>query len=102
MAEFFSEHDLLLTPTVACRAFPAEGPVPSVIDGRDASWTGVEPFPVLANLTWIPALSVPAGLTHDGLPVGLQLMARRHSDHVLLRLGPLLEQLRPWSTPPRK
>jgi Asp-tRNA(Asn)/Glu-tRNA(Gln) amidotransferase A subunit family amidase len=96
VADFFCAHDLLLTPTVACRAFAAEGPLPSVIDGQDASWTGVEPFTVLANLTWIPALSVPAGFTQDSLPVGLQIMARRHADHVLLRLGRILEQLRPW------
>jgi Asp-tRNA(Asn)/Glu-tRNA(Gln) amidotransferase A subunit family amidase len=96
VAEFFRDHDLLLTPTVACRAFPAEGPAPTVIDGRDASWTGVEPFTPLANLTWIPAVSIPAGFTSDGMPVGLQIMGRRHEDHVVLRIGRILEQLRPW------
>jgi aspartyl-tRNA(Asn)/glutamyl-tRNA(Gln) amidotransferase subunit A len=51
---------------------------------------------MLSNLTWGPACSVPAGLTADGLPVGLHIMGRRHADHVVLRLARLFEQARPW------
>jgi Asp-tRNA(Asn)/Glu-tRNA(Gln) amidotransferase A subunit family amidase len=39
---------------------------------------------------------VPAGLTADGLPVGLQIVGRRHADEVVLRLARLYEQSRPW------
>ena len=42
------------------------------------------------------AISVPAGVTSDGLPVGLQIMARRHRDEVPLRLARIFEQTQPW------
>lgn len=99
VAGFFSHHDLLLTPSTACRPYAADGPLPELIDGRDASQTHAEPFGLLANVCWNPAISIPAGLTADGLPVGLQIMARRHRDDVLLRLARILEQVQPWGFP---
>jgi aspartyl-tRNA(Asn)/glutamyl-tRNA(Gln) amidotransferase subunit A len=51
---------------------------------------------MLTNLCWNPAISVPAGVTRDGLPVGLQIMTRRHADDVALRLARILEVARPW------
>jgi aspartyl-tRNA(Asn)/glutamyl-tRNA(Gln) amidotransferase subunit A len=54
------------------------------------------PFTMLANLCWNPACSVPAGLSSESLPVGLQIMGRRHDDHVVLRLARLLELAPPW------
>jgi aspartyl-tRNA(Asn)/glutamyl-tRNA(Gln) amidotransferase subunit A len=51
---------------------------------------------MLANLCWNPAVSVPAGLTGDGLPVGLQIIAHRHHDEIPLRLARILEQIHPW------
>jgi Asp-tRNA(Asn)/Glu-tRNA(Gln) amidotransferase A subunit family amidase len=54
------------------------------------------PFTMLANLCWNPATSVPCGRTADGLPVGLQINARRHRDDVSLRLARIVEQTRPW------
>ena len=96
MTSFFADYDLLLTPTVACPAFAAAGPVPAVIDGRDASATGAEAFSMLANATWLPAISIPAGVTKDGLPVGLQVIGRRWSDGLLLQLTQLLGSVQPW------
>jgi aspartyl-tRNA(Asn)/glutamyl-tRNA(Gln) amidotransferase subunit A len=87
-AALFAEVDVLLTPTTAVPAFAAEGPPPG---GAMAT-----PFTMLANLCWNPAISVPAGLTSEGLPVGLQIVARRHRDEVPLRLARILEQTRPW------
>jgi Asp-tRNA(Asn)/Glu-tRNA(Gln) amidotransferase A subunit family amidase len=96
MTAFFSDHDLLITPSVACPAFDAAGPNPEVIDGRDASATGSEAFSMLANAAWVPAISIPAGLTRDGLPVGLQLIGRRWSDGLLLQLAHALYSIQPW------
>jgi aspartyl-tRNA(Asn)/glutamyl-tRNA(Gln) amidotransferase subunit A len=96
MTDFFSGYDLLLTPAVACPAFAATGPVPALIDGKDASATGAEAFSMLANAAWVPAISIPAGLTADGLPVGLQVIGRRWSDDLLLRLAQLMESVQPW------
>jgi Asp-tRNA(Asn)/Glu-tRNA(Gln) amidotransferase A subunit family amidase len=96
VADFFADHDLLLTPSVACPAFAAAGPVPALIDGKDASATGAEAFSMIANAAWVPAISIPAGLTADGLPVGLQVIGRRWSDGLLLRLARLMESAQPW------
>ena len=74
VAELFAEVDVLLMPSTAVPAFAAEGPPPG---GAMST-----PFTMLANLCWNPATSVPAGLTSDGLPVGLQIVARRHRDDV--------------------
>ena len=96
-ARIFDEVDVLLCPTTAVPAFAAEGPPPTVIGGREVS-TGAmaTPFTMLANLCWNPACSVPAGLTQSGLPVGLQIIGRRHADDVVLRLARVFEQARPW------
>ncbi len=96
MTAFFSDYDLLMTPSVACPAFAAAGPNPVVIDGRDASATGSEAFSMLANAAWVPAISIPAGLTRDGLPVGVQVIGRRWSDGLLLQLAHALHSIQPW------
>jgi aspartyl-tRNA(Asn)/glutamyl-tRNA(Gln) amidotransferase subunit A len=96
VAALFDEIDVLITPTTAVPAFTAEGPLPFEINGEDASASGPVPFTMLANLCWNPAVSVPAGLTSGGLPVGLQIMGRRHADDVVLRLARIFEQARPW------
>ena len=71
--------------------------MPLVIDGREVAPGMAVPFTMLANLCWNPAVSVPAGLTSEGLPVGLQVVGRRHADEVVLRLARVLEEARPWS-----
>jgi len=96
VADLFADIDVLLTPTTAMSAYAAEGPLPMEIEGEDARRSGPVPFTMLANLCWNPAISVPAGLTHDGMPVGLQITARRHADDVALRLAHIVEQTQPW------
>jgi aspartyl-tRNA(Asn)/glutamyl-tRNA(Gln) amidotransferase subunit A len=96
MAAVLDEVDVVLCPTTAVPAFEADGPPPTVIDGQDVGMGMATPFTMPANLCWNPAVSVPAGLTEEGLPVGLQIIARRHHDEVPLRLARILEQARPW------
>lgn len=74
--------DLLATPTTPNRAHPHSGP-------GDVMSVG---FTWLFNLTGHPALSLPAGLTEDGLPVGLHLVARHHEDALLLAAARDAEQ----------
>jgi aspartyl-tRNA(Asn)/glutamyl-tRNA(Gln) amidotransferase subunit A len=102
-AAVFDEVDVLLTPTTAVPAFAAAGPPPTTIAGEDlterfgpGAGAMSVPFTMLANLCWNPACSVPAGRSSEGLPVGLQIMGRRHHDHVVLRLARLLELAQPW------
>ncbi|NTX54457.1 amidase [Myxococcus sp. CA039A] len=51
------------------------------------------------NLTGFPALSVPAGFDRAGLPVGVQLMGRPYEEHLLLRLGRVVERATAARTP---
>ena len=99
VADFFLDHDLLMSPATACRPYDAHLTSPQIVDGRDCSETGVEPFGMLANACWNPSISIPAGFTSDGLPVGLQITARRHRDDILLRLARIYEQAHPWTYP---
>lgn len=99
MAALFRDVDVLLTPSAACVPYPADAMMPEIIDGRDASRSGPEPFGLIANVAWNPSISVPAGLTKSGLPVGLQITVRRHRDDVALRLARILELEQPWRFP---
>jgi len=96
LGEFFSTHDVLLTPTVACRPYLADGEYPTELEGRDIAAQTIEPFTQLSTLGWLPSITVPAGFSNDGLPVGLQIVAALHRDDVVLRLARILEQAHPW------
>jgi aspartyl-tRNA(Asn)/glutamyl-tRNA(Gln) amidotransferase subunit A len=93
----FGQADLLLTPTMPVVAFDADGPMPQEIGGRTvegpfSSVCFVVPF----NLSGHPALSIPAGLSSDGLPVGLQLVGPRLSESRLLAAAHAMERAHPW------
>jgi amidase len=49
------------------------------------------------NLSGHPAISVPVGLGDDGLPVGLQLVAERGAERLLLRVARALERAQPFT-----
>jgi aspartyl-tRNA(Asn)/glutamyl-tRNA(Gln) amidotransferase subunit A len=97
LAAVYDDVDLILSPTTAVPAFAAEGPMPSVIGGVKLATPALSvPFTMAANLCWNPAVSLPCGVTSEGLPVGMQVMARRHRDDVVLRLARLFEEASPW------
>jgi Asp-tRNA(Asn)/Glu-tRNA(Gln) amidotransferase A subunit family amidase len=50
----------------------------------------------VANMTGLPAISLPAGVCPNGVPFGLQVMAPRFRDGLLLDLAELWERERPW------
>ncbi len=94
---FLERFDLLLMPTVAVPPFGAGERPPREIEGAEVSVLGWMPFTFPFNLTGQPAASVPAGITPDGLPVGLQIVGRRHADATVLAACAALEAARPWS-----
>ncbi|RSN11961.1 amidase [Amycolatopsis roodepoortensis] len=94
MGEFHTRYDVLITPTLPITAFEAGHEVPpgSGLSG----WPDWTPFTYPFNMTQQPAISVPAGRTSRGLPVGLQIVGPRHSDDLVLAVAKLLEEVRPW------
>ena len=50
------------------------------------------------DLSGNPAVTLPAGFHSDGLPVAIQLVARRGADALLCKAAALFEQARPWDT----
>ncbi|MFI7316259.1 amidase [Streptomyces venezuelae] len=83
MGRFHSTYDLLVTPTLPITAFEAGVEVPRGSGHR--RWTGWTPFTYPFNLTQQPAATVPCGVDDDGLPIGVQIVAARHADPVVLR-----------------
>jgi aspartyl-tRNA(Asn)/glutamyl-tRNA(Gln) amidotransferase subunit A len=97
MATFFDATDFLLTPTSASLPWPVGQPYPEQIDGRDAGPRGAALFATFVNAAALPAVSLPVDPTPDGIPVGMQLVARFGADVSLLRLAREFEQAAPWS-----
>jgi len=83
MGLFHESYDLLVTPTLPLTAFEAGAEVPARSGLR--RWTGWTPFTYPFNMTQQPAATVPVGVDGDGLPVGMQLVAARHRDDLVLR-----------------
>jgi len=96
LAEFFSEFDLLLTPTMPTEAFAAKGPPPAEIDGHPINLLDAVVFTYPFNLSGHPAATVRAGLTVNGLPAGLQIIGPRYRDELVLQAAFAFEQIRPW------
>ncbi|MFJ6184369.1 amidase [Streptomyces sp. NPDC092295] len=80
---FHESYDLLVTPTLPITAFEAGRETPRGSGQR--RWTAWTPFTYPFNLTQQPAASVPCGVDGDGLPIGVQLVAGRHADALVLR-----------------
>ncbi|MCY4392531.1 MAG: amidase [Chloroflexi bacterium] len=98
-AGLFEQYDLLLTPTLPTEPFAPAGPIPREIEGEPGNAIA---FTYPFNFTGHPAASVPAGLTDNGLPCGLQIVAPRHRDDLVLRASYAYEQARPFPELPRK
>ncbi len=88
--QFFSEFDLLLTPTTPIAAPFLEGP--DAVEQARRLTRFTSPF----NLTGLPAISLPCGFTAQGLPVGLQIVTRPWGEAALLRAAQAYENATDW------
>jgi amidase len=99
--ELFDQYDVLLTPAAPVRPYPVEMNFPDEINGRKfenyVDW--IAPA-FLITLVSLPAGSVPAGLTRDGLPVGLQIVAPRFEEPLILSLAKIVQEANPIGWPP--
>ncbi len=92
----WDEFDVLLTPGTATTALTAVGgfgqPAPMAVNiaGR------FTPFTAAFNLTGQPAITIPAGIGGDGLPLSIQLVGRPGAEDVLYSLAGQLEAAAPW------
>jgi amidase len=97
-AAFWTSHDVVLTPTLALPPVPigwqedAEGAVEQLL--RSVAFT---PFTAIANLTGLPAVSMPLHWTDGGIPIGVQAIGPPAGDSLVLRLAAQLESARPWA-----
>lgn len=98
----FERYDFLVSPTNSRTALDIGHDAANdevVVDGVKCGitrqgWTSYQyPF----NLTGHPAMAVPSGFGTDGLPTSVQIIGKWASETDVLRLGALLEQVRPWA-----
>jgi aspartyl-tRNA(Asn)/glutamyl-tRNA(Gln) amidotransferase subunit A len=86
--DWMRDSDALLTPTVPMAACPVEA--------VDEGVTPMASFTRAGNYLNACALSLPAGFSADGLPVGVQLLGRPATDAALLRVGIAFQQATDW------
>lgn len=90
--------DLLLVPTTPNTAYPVGVDFPSEIAGVPMpSPFNFLPLTSLFNMTGHPAMSVPAGWTDDGLPVGIQIVGPWRDDVAVLQAAAAFERAAPWA-----
>ena len=93
------EHDLLVTPTLACMPVK-NGDDGNTVGPREVNGVEVDPLigwclTYFVNFSGHPAASIPAGLS-GGLPVGMQIIGRRGADEEVLAASAAFERVRPW------
>ena len=94
-------YDAIITPTTGCM------PVPNTDDGNTLGPSSINGEPVDNLLGWAhtyplnmsghPGVSIPSGLSNDGIPIGMQIIGRRFADGDILRIAARFEQINPWA-----
>jgi aspartyl-tRNA(Asn)/glutamyl-tRNA(Gln) amidotransferase subunit A len=94
---FMDDYDLLVTPTLTVPPFPVHMQGPERVDDAMVDQFAWLSFTLPFNLTGNPAISIPAGWTDDGRPVGLQIVGRHLADASVLSAAAAYEQAAGWS-----
>ncbi len=89
--------DAILTPATPTPAFAVE----SMATASPIEMYLNDVFTVTANMSGLPGISVPASLTDDGLPLGLQLIGRAFDETMLFRIGRVIEDAAGFFSPER-
>lgn len=92
LAAVLGDHEALLCPTMSQPARPvAEDDEQWYADQPDGRYRGLDMTALFNNTAACPALSVPVGLSSAALPIGLQIVGRRHADRTTLEIGRAVE-----------
>lgn len=94
-AQAYEKCDVLLTPTTPTPAFG----IGEKLDDPLSMYLN-DVFTVPANLAGLPGISVPAGLSANGLPLGLQLIGKTFDEETLLRAAGVLEEAAAFTAAP--
>jgi amidase len=95
-----SEHPILLCPVAAIPAF-RHGERSWTIDGKTVEYLDAWSYTEWFNLLGMPALAVPVGQSAEGLPIGVQIVARPWEDESTLAVAAVLAaQCGEWRRPP--
>jgi amidase len=93
MREFFKKYDFLVLPVSQVAPFPLDQEYPSQINGiKMKTYIDWQKSAYLISALGNPAISVPAGFTSNGLPVGIQIVGRHRDDFGILQLAYAFEQ----------
>lgn len=96
--EYFDRYDLWITPTAQVLPFPADQRYPAQVAGQPMGdyldW--MRSVCVVSGMS-VPAISVPAGFSKSGLPVGIQIVAAQGADALLLRAAHAYESRTRWA-----
>jgi aspartyl-tRNA(Asn)/glutamyl-tRNA(Gln) amidotransferase subunit A len=96
--EMFESIDVLIAPTLATPACNVDNPKITWPDGStEAATDAYVRLSAPANVTGLPALSVPCGFTAGGLPIGLQILGRPFAEPTLLTVGQAYESATDWA-----
>lgn len=100
VAQFMENYDVILSPTLAkppleIGQINLSPGVPFPEWGQRAAM--FSPFTQIANFTGQPSMSVPLGMSADGLPIGMQFTGRYGEEALLYQLAGQLERAAPWS-----
>ena len=94
--KYFKNYDILITPTAAVTAFELGIMGPTQINGKNVSPAGWIPFTYPFNLTGHPAASIPSGWSSEELPIGMQIVANRFNELLILQVSKAFEEIAPW------
>jgi Asp-tRNA(Asn)/Glu-tRNA(Gln) amidotransferase A subunit family amidase len=92
LANLFEEVDVIAWPTIPAPAPPLDSPLVELPSGIHTADQANVRGAALANLTGIPSISMPVGLSGEGLPIALQLQAAWGRDELLLDAAEALER----------
>jgi amidase len=100
VGEFFEKYDYFVLPTTQFPAFDVDQPFITEIEGvKMESYIDWMRSCYFITVTACPAISIPCGLTPDGLPVGLQIVGRPKDDWGVLQLAHAFERARDFRLP---